>query len=263
MFNIGGNIIMLELLKFEDTQVQIIELNGEPLFEVYSTGMALGQAKWNGKRTSCTPHKQRINQNILNAEITPVVHNGQQYINESQLYDLMFEMKTDKVKPFRKWVTSEVLPQIRKTGGYIPINQNDTDEEIMARGLIVANKTIQQKDEIIAQKDKIIIQLRDTETKYNKFLNSQGYISMNKAAKGLKVGRNKMMEFLRLLSILFRDDHDNIPYQQFITSGYFIVDYHNGRDGKLHAVTKISVKGIEFVHRLYQKYQPTTERTVA
>lgn len=107
-----------EQMLFEGMQVEIIEINSEPYFEIYSTGMALGHVKWNGRRTSCTPAKDRIDKNIKNAEITTVVRNGQRYINEEQLYDLMLEMKTDKVKPFRKWVTSEVLPSIRKTGNY-------------------------------------------------------------------------------------------------------------------------------------------------
>lgn len=111
---------MKELMKFEDTEVEIIEINGEPHFEVYSTGMALGQVKSvvrNGQ-TYRYPRMERIGQNIKNAEITPTARDGQQYINEAQLYDLMLEMKTDKCKPFRKWVTGTVLPTIRRTGTY-------------------------------------------------------------------------------------------------------------------------------------------------
>lgn len=105
-----------EMRIFEGTQVYIIEKDGEPMFEVYSTGMALGQVKFNSVGTAY-PRKDRIDENLKNAEIIPCVRNGHSYITEEQLYDLMLEMKTDKVKPFRKWVTSEVLPAIRKTGG--------------------------------------------------------------------------------------------------------------------------------------------------
>lgn len=109
---------MNEILKFEEQDVKIIVENGELLFEIYSTGMALGQVKKNsvGKEY---PFKERIDKNLENAEIEPCVRNVHKYITESQLYDLMLEMKTDKVKPFRKWVTNEVLPTIRKTGGYV------------------------------------------------------------------------------------------------------------------------------------------------
>lgn len=111
------SFVMTNLMKFENCNVEIIHDNNEGfLFELYSTGMALGQTKV--VKGICYPRKERIKANILNAEITPVVRNGQQYLTESQLYDLMLEVKTEKVKPFRKWVVNEVLPSIRKTGSY-------------------------------------------------------------------------------------------------------------------------------------------------
>jgi len=106
----------LTIFKFENNTVETIIINDEILFEIYSTGKALGQSV-NVKEKEY-PRRDRIDENIKNAEIQPVFHNGKQYINEKQLYDLMLEMKTDKVKPFRKWVTNEVLPSIRKHGIY-------------------------------------------------------------------------------------------------------------------------------------------------
>ena len=73
---------MEELKVFEGNEVKIIELNGEPMFEIYSTGMALGQVKRNSIGVSY-PRKDRIDENIKNAEIKPCVHNGHNYINES------------------------------------------------------------------------------------------------------------------------------------------------------------------------------------
>ena len=111
-------MIFVENVKmFEGIAINIIDNNGEPLFEIYSTGMALGQVKV--AKGIKYPRKDRIDENLKNAEITPVVHNGQLFITEEQLYDLMLEMKTEKVKPFRKWITSEVLPSIRKHGAYL------------------------------------------------------------------------------------------------------------------------------------------------
>lgn len=98
---------------------------------------------------------------------------------------------------------------------------------------------------------------------FDTFLQSKGYISLNKTAKALKVGRNKMMAFLRSLSVLFLDGYDNLPYQKYITAGYFIIDCHVGRDGMVHAVTRVSPKGVTYIHKLYQKYAPSNERTVA
>lgn len=112
---------MQELMQFEGNNVEMIwDENGNPLlFEIYSTGMALGY--------TCTakgrvyPYKERINKVVENAEITLVSHGVKRYLSESQLYDFMLEARTDKCRKFRKWVTNEVLPSIRKTGTYSAI----------------------------------------------------------------------------------------------------------------------------------------------
>ncbi|WP_346961586.1 BRO family protein [Clostridium sp.] len=110
---------------FEGRQVEIIIKNGQPLFELYSTGIALGQADIkNGK---AYPKKARIEQNIINSGIELILRNGEKYLTETQLYDFMLEAKTEKCKAFRKWVTNEVLPTIRKTGGYVDNSEKFVD----------------------------------------------------------------------------------------------------------------------------------------
>jgi prophage antirepressor-like protein len=110
---------------FEGFEVEIIQEKDEVLFELYSTGMALGQVK--ESKGKLYARKDRIEQNISNAGISTVVRNGKQYLTEEALYDFMFEVKTDKCKLFRKWVTSEVLPELRKNGMYIM--DNATEEQ--------------------------------------------------------------------------------------------------------------------------------------
>lgn len=142
---------MNELMIFEGNEVKIIlGDNGEPLFELYSIGMALGYARANSAG-KVYPRKDRIENIVQNAEISMCVHDGHSYLTEEQLYDFMLEARTDKCKAFRKWVTHEVLPSIRKDGGYIITNENETDEEIMARALLVAQKTIERKNKRIAE----------------------------------------------------------------------------------------------------------------
>lgn len=60
-----------------------------------------------------------------------------------------------EAKPFRKWITSEVLPQIRKTGGYIPVNEKMTDDEIILKSIEILKKTIEQKDNIIQEQKRV------------------------------------------------------------------------------------------------------------
>ena len=105
------------LKKFEATDVIINVVDGVPMFELYSVGMALGYTKTaKGKHY---PRNERIDTIVKNAGISVVVHSGQQLINENQLNDFMLEARTAKCKLFRKWIVEEVLPTINKTGGYI------------------------------------------------------------------------------------------------------------------------------------------------
>lgn len=112
---------MEKLMKFENSNVQMLEIEGVWYFELYSVGMALGQIKVS--KGISYPRKDRIDENVKNAEIKPVVRNGQLLITEEQIYDLMLETRTDKCKAFRKWLTNDVLPTLRKTGEYkLPTN---------------------------------------------------------------------------------------------------------------------------------------------
>lgn len=104
---------MNSLRVFESTKVEIIELNGKLMFEVFTTGMALGYVTSSG-----FPYKSRIQTTMKNAEIKPTSHGVKSYFTEEQLYDFMLEARTEKVKPFRKWLTTEVLPSIHRTGSY-------------------------------------------------------------------------------------------------------------------------------------------------
>ena len=127
---------MNELMCFEGSSVSVIQIDGEPMFELYSTGAALGYVKSNGY--SLYPRKDRIDTVCKNAEITPCVHAGHTYLTESQLYDFMLEARTDKCRAFRKWVTNDVLPAIRKDGIYA------TPEVKEQKSIIITNKYLNQ-----------------------------------------------------------------------------------------------------------------------
>ena len=67
------------------------------------------------------------------------------FVNEDGLYDTILESRKPLAKKFRKWVTSEVLPSIRKHGGYMVAKADESDEEIMARALQIAHATLQRR----------------------------------------------------------------------------------------------------------------------
>lgn len=230
-------------------QIRTTIIEGEPWFVGKDIAVALGYSDPTGAI------RKRIDDEDKGVAkmATPSGTQAMSIINESGLYALIFGSKLPSAKQFKRWVTSEVLPQINRTGGYIPMNGTETTEDIMAKAVLIAQNTIEQKDALITKQSLQIKAMQPKVIGYETFLRSKGYVSLNKVAKSLHKGRNKMMAFLREQGILFRDGRDNIAYQRFCNAGYFTVDYKTGRDGLIHAVTKVSAKGIDYIRKLYEK----------
>lgn len=252
---------MQNLMKFQNMNVGIIVEDQTVLFEIYSVGMALGQVKKNAVG-ELYPRKDRIDQNLKSAEIHPCVRNGHKYINESQLYDLMLEMKTEKVKPFRKWVTSEVLPTIRKTGGYVAndemfINTYLPNADAQTRELFRLNlSTIRQLNNKIEQ-DKPLVDFA------SHIQVSEDCISMNDMAKlatknGIKIGRTRLFNFLREKKVLgCKDGHKNMPYQRYIdTQPWFQLkesSYIQNGEVRIGLTPMVTPKGQSGIIRMLRK----------
>jgi phage antirepressor YoqD-like protein len=229
-------------LVFEGKEVQIEVVNDVVMFEIYSVGSALGYSRWTeskGKRYFKI-EKSRIDKIAENAEISTLAHGGQTFITESQLYDFMLEARSEKCKTFRRWITDEVLPQIRITGGYIPINSEMTDLEIMTKAMEIMQKTVEQKEELL------LLQQPKVEN-YERLMDSKGLLDMKEYAKTakLKVGRNIFMSVLRDNKILMED---NTPYQQYVSQGYFktVLSEKNGHS---YIKTLVTKKGVEWLNK--------------
>lgn len=76
---------------------------------------------------------------------------GEYLINESGLYSLILSSELPSAKRFKRWITKEVIPQIRKTGGYIPIKEEDTNETIMAKAYLIATETLAKQKELVSK----------------------------------------------------------------------------------------------------------------
>ena len=133
-----SNENLLMNLEFEGRKLDyIIGEDGEPLFELYNVGMMLGYVKKNsiGKTYA---FKSRIDKVIKNADIKPCVHHVHNYLTEEMVYDFMLEAHTEPCKRFKKWLSKEVLPSIRKHGAYVGEN---ADENYINNELRFGNKT--------------------------------------------------------------------------------------------------------------------------
>ena len=87
------------------------------------------------------------------------------YISEQNLYKLIMRSNKPQAEPFQDWVCGEVLPQIRKTGGYIPVNEQDDEMTIMAKALRIMQRTLEEKDKLIESQSRTIGKFDDVTRK--------------------------------------------------------------------------------------------------
>lgn len=168
------------------------------------------------------------------------------FVNESGLYNVILRSDKPNAKPFRKWITSEVLPTLRKAGTY-SLNQKPdsyTIDDPIAR----AKRWIEEKEQYIALENKIKADEPLVEFASH-IQSSKNSISMNDMAKltaknGIKIGRNRLFKLLREKGIL---DERNVPYQRYIEAQlWFEVNeftYFANGQSNLSITTKVTPRG--------------------
>lgn len=172
-------------------------------------------------------------------------------INESGLYSLVFGSRLEGAKRFKHWVTSEVIPQIRKTGTYnLPSNYTEALERLLIEvkeneRLVNENETFKAEREVLLPKADFFDAVTDSKTA----------IPVGDVAKvlGMGIGRNKLFEFLRDEKIL---TYDNRPYQKYIDLGYFrVVEQKYEKNGEvcINIKTLVFQKGIDFIRKKLEK----------
>lgn len=119
------------------------------------------------------------------------------FVNEDGLYDVILESRKPNARAFRKWVTGEVLPSIRKNGGYIANQENLTPEQIVANALVVAQN-------IITQKDKQIEEMTPKANYFDALVDKKLNTNIRDAAKELGVGEKAFVSFLIKKGYVFR-----------------------------------------------------------
>ena len=210
------------------------------------------------------------------------------FVNEDGLYDVILDSRKPEAKKFRKWVTSEILPSIRKSGGYIASSPNDTPEDILARAVLVAQESIERKNKQISELQEAIdnkdqqlhIEAMRVEEKQQQIEDQQRTISdltpgynfsraveaskksilISEMAKiltqnGYVIGQNRLYKYLRDNGYLFsKGEQYNLPVQRYMEMGIFeikkVVISQPGGTAITTNTTKITPKGqIYFVNK--------------
>lgn len=234
-------------------QIRTIQQNGEPWFVGKDVADILGYQ--NGSRDVNRHVDEDDRQNYKNGTFES--NRGLTIINESGLYSLILSSKMPKAKEFKRWVTSEVIPAIRKTGGYIAGSENMTDAEIMAKAVLVAQSTIRQRDQRIKELESDVAAAKPKVLFADAVSASDSTILIGDLAKILKqnghpIGQKRLFNWMREQGYLIKRagaDY-NSPTQRAMEMGLFKIKEtaisHSDGHVSVSKTTKVTGKGQQY-----------------
>ena len=234
-------------------------VNSEPMFCLSDICKSLGLSQ-------PSKVKERLNEKGVRT-IPTLTSGGEQnllYINEPNLYKAIFQSRKESAERFTEWVTSEVLPSIRKNGGYIAGQETLSDDELLSKALLVAHNKIAERDKIIEQKQARIEQMKPKAIFADAVATSRTSILIGDLAKlicqnGYQIGQKRLFEWLRNNGYLCKSGSSrNMPMQRYVEQGLFEVKESNVQnpDGsvRITLTTKITGKGqLYFVNKFLGK----------
>lgn len=178
-------------------------------------------------------------------------------VNEYGLYSLVLGSRKPEAKQFKRWITHEVIPSIRKNGGYIANQETLTPEQIVANALVVAQNIIQQKDKQLEEQKPKVLFADAVSASNNSVL--VGELAKLLKQNGINVGQNRLFEWLRKNSYLGKaGDNYNLPTQMAMNLGLFTIKKStiNNADGSIRVTRTVKVTGkgqIYFINKLKDK----------
>lgn len=204
--------------------VRVLEIDGEPYFVGKDVAVALGY-----KDSSDAIKKHVDNEDKLSRRFADSGQNREMYIiNESGLYSLILSSKLPSAKAFKRWITAEVLPVIRKTGGYV----NDTEQfvnyyfadcnEYGRKAItLMLDETKRMANQLKAQAPKVLFA---EAVESSKTSIPVGDLAKLIKQNGVDIGQNRLFSWLRMNDYLIKSgDRKNMPTQKSMDLGLFEV----------------------------------------
>lgn len=226
-------------------EIRTVTIDGEPWFVGKDVAKILD---YSNTRKALADHVEEDDK-IDGVTIRDSIGRNQKpvFINESGLYSLILSSKLPTAKRFKHWVTSEVLPSIRKNNGYIMNQENMTPEQIMAEGILIAQRIIESKNKEIERMKPKEVFADAVKTSHTSIL--VGDLAKILKQNGIEIGPKRLFEWLRNNGYLIkRNGTDrNMPTQKAMEMGLFEVKESaiNNPDGsvRITKTTKVTGKG--------------------
>ncbi|MFB2830627.1 BRO family protein [Aeromonas veronii] len=241
---------------FEGHNIRIItDQQGEPWFvaadiaQVLEYRMASDMTRW-------------IDEDERGTQIvrTPSGDQEMTVINESGLYSAILRSRKPEAKLFKRWVTFEVLPSIRKHGGYIAGQEQDAPELIMAKALMVAQSVIDRKSQELAAAQQTIAANAHKSHFFDNYVYCGGSLGFREVAKLLKAKEHEFRAFLCAKRYMYQLSGQWMAYAQHLDAGRFEVKTGTAeRNNYAFAKTVFTPKGVQWIAGEWGKYQAEKE----
>lgn len=253
-------------------EIRTTTINNEPWFVLKDLCAAFGDQNYRRVAGRLEDDEKGVSQIA-----TPGGNQSMTIVNESGLYSTLFAMQPEKargvtdeyikqrqeqLRKFKRWVTSEVLPSIRKHGGYIVGQEEMTDEELMAKALLFADRKIKEKDQKIQQLTARNEEMRPKELFADSVAASSSSILIGELAKilrqnGVDTGEKRLFEWMRSNGYLIRrkgTDY-NMPTQRSMEMKLFeiketVVGHASGHT-TVSKTPKVTGKGQQYFINIF------------
>ena len=236
----------IQIFKYENNDVRTVEMNGEPWFVLKDVCKVLGISKYRDAA-------ERLDDDERAPVRVDTLGGAQEMtaVNVSGLYNVILRSDKPEAKPFRKWVTSEVLPSIRKNGGYIAGQEQLTPSELMAKALLVANKTLAEREARISELKVQNAIMQPKAEYFDELVDRNLLTSFRETAKQLGVEEKKFISFLMEKKYIYRDKKAKLmPYADKNNGLFEVKECFNEKTKWSGTQTLITPKGREMFRLL-------------
>ena len=247
----------LKIFKNEEFgEIRTVEIEGKPYFCGKDVAEVLGYAKPLNALATHIDEDDSLKQGLTDSmgRIQETI-----FINESGLYSLILSSKLPNAKAFKKWVTSEVLPSIRKHGGYISGQAEMSPEELMAKALQVAKKTLEEREARIgvlaAENSALTVEKQILQPKadyFDELVDRNLLTNFRETAKQINAKQKDFVNFLLEKKYVYRDKRGKLmPYADRNKGLFEVKECFNEKTQWCGAQTLITPKGRETFRLLY------------